>query len=284
MKRFKYYTNELPTIYLVSTPIGNLKEMNPRGLDILKQVQDIYCEDTRVTAKLLHAFDIKGKNLVSYHLHNEYDKTQEVLDKVKEVKSIAIVSDAGYPVLSDPGQHLVAQAIQENVNIVVVNGANALLPALITSSFKTIPFTFIGFLSHNSNDSKKELSAYKDYKHTLVLYESIHRYKKTLNTILEVLGDVPLCISRELTKINEEHIYGNVSELLQADLDLKGELVISIDNTSQSLNNQAITDDDLIQAVEALVAQNISKKNAIKEVSKKYGKEKNYVYDLIHKK
>jgi len=283
MKTFKYYYNDLPTIFVVSTPIGNLTEMNQRAIDTLTMVNDIYCEDTRVTAKLLNAFDIKGKNLVSYHLHNEYDKTQEVLDKVKEVKHIALVSDAGYPLISDPGQHLIQAAIEQDINVVVINGANALLPALINSGFKTIPFTFIGFLDHNQKQAKKELSQYKDYSHTLVLYESVHRYKKTLNTILEVLGDVSVCISRELTKINEEHIYGSASQLLNEDLDLKGELVISIDNTN-TIENTQISDETLIEQVNLLVAQNTSKKNAIKEIAKKYGKEKNYVYDLVHKK
>lgn len=285
MKRFKYYSNELPTIYLVSTPIGNLGEMNQRAIDTLKSVDYIYCEDTRVSSKLLAAFNIKDKKLESFYLHNEYDKSLEVINKVKEVKQVALISDAGYPLISDPGQYLVQLAIEHDVNIVVVNGANALLPALINSGFKTIPFTFIGFLSHKSSEATKELMQYQNYQHTLVMYESIHRYKKTLNIILEVLGDVNICISKELTKINEEHIYGLVSQLLTADLDLKGELVISIDNSSAKVSEQQVIDDQFIlDAVNALIEQNVSKKNAIKDIAKKYGLEKNYVYGLVHKK
>ncbi|WP_423363680.1 16S rRNA (cytidine(1402)-2'-O)-methyltransferase [Mycoplasma sp. P36-A1] len=283
MKKFKYNDNEFPTIYVVATPIGNLSEISQRALDMLNKVETIYCEDTRVSSKLLSHFNIKDKKLESFYLHNEYDKSIQVIETVKKLQEVVLISDAGYPVISDPGQHLVSLAIENDVNVVVINGPNALLPALINSGFKTIPFTFIGFLPHKSNDATNMLEQYVDYRHTLIMYESVHRYKKTLNIIQQVLGNVNVCISRELTKINEEHIYGTVSELLYADLELRGELVISIDNNTE-IEEAEIDDTFIINEVNILIEQNVSRKNAIKDIAKKYGLEKNYVYDLVHRK
>lgn len=282
MKKVSYTKNKQPTLYLVATPIGNLSEVNDRMIETLNKVSLILCEDTRVSAKLLKKLDIHQK-LKSYHLHNEYELLDEVIQEIIELKEVALISDAGYPLLSDPGQMLVERAIASDINIVVINGANAVIPALLNSGFKTLPFTFVGFLSHKNKQALEELNQYQGYHHTIIMYEAIHRLQRTLKLIMDVFGNVNISISREITKANEEVIYGNVNELLLSDLTLKGELVIVIDNSAQK-EKTVVDDNFIISAVNELIATNTSKKNAIKEVSKRYGLEKNYVYDLIHKK
>lgn len=283
MKQVSYTKNNQPTLYLVATPIGNMGEVNQRMIDTLNQVALILCEDTRVSGKLLKSLGIQ-KTLKSYHLHNEYALANEIIEQIKELKAVALISDAGYPLLSDPGQTLVEKAIENDINIVVVNGGNALIPALLNSGFKTLPFTFVGFLAHKSRQAKAELTQYQKYHHTIILYEAVHRLARTLRLILEVFGDVNISISREITKVNEEVIYGSVKEILLQDLTLKGELVIVIDNDNASQAKKVIDDELIISEVESLVLANTSKKDAIKEVSKRYGLEKNYVYTLFHKK
>lgn len=283
MNRVKYLENKQPTIYLLATPIGNLKEINPRFIETLNEVESVLCEDTRVSQKLLNHLGIK-KTLIAFHEHNEYDQLNMVLELVEKEKKIALISDAGYPLLSDPGQLLVKKALENDINVVVVNGSNALLPALLSSGFSSIPFTFIGFLPHKSSEALKVLEKYQSYYHTIVMYEAIHRLNKTLVLIHEVFGDIEVSISRELTKLNEEHIYGRVSELINAELELKGELVICLNNVENAKKTEIISDDDIIEMVLELVAENVSRKDAIKQVSKKHGLEKNYVYDLVHNK
>ncbi|MDR3214991.1 MAG: 16S rRNA (cytidine(1402)-2'-O)-methyltransferase [Bacilli bacterium] len=283
MKRVKYLENNRPIIYIIATPIGNLTEINQRMIETLNKVSIILCEDTRVTTKIINHLQLKNKHLISYHRHNEYHKLKETIELVKEHHEVALVSDAGYPLLSDPGLFLVHEAIINDINIVVINGSNALIPALINSGMPSIPFTFIGFIPEKKNEAIKYLKTFDNYHHTLIMYESIYNLNKTLNHILEVFGNVDVSISREITKLNEEHIYGNVNELLNADLQLKGELVICINNT-QTINQEDIINDELILAmVNELIDNNSSRKDAIKIVSKKLGIEKNYVYDLVHR-
>jgi len=282
MKRIKVNDNDNATIYVIATPIGNLNEINDRLIAALNEVEYILCEDTRVSSKLLNHLDIKNKKLESYHLHNEFEKIDKVLEKISEYRKIALMSDAGYPLLSDPGYELVKNAIEKDINIVVVNGSNALLPALVNSGFKTLPFTFIGFVPNKKSEAIEYLNNFKDCNHTIVLYESIHHLNKTLKNILDVFGDVEISISRELTKLNEEHIYGMTKELLEADLSLKGELVICLNN-NVNRESASIDDDFIMEKVNELLNDKISKKDAIKKVSKQYGVEKNYVYNLVHK-
>ncbi|MDF9867338.1 16S rRNA (cytidine1402-2'-O)-methyltransferase [Bacilli bacterium PM5-3] len=284
MKRNKINENNEVTIFIVATPIGNLNEINQRTIEVLNEVDYILCEDTRVSSKLLNHLKIKNKKLESYHLHNEYDKLDSVIKNIKEYKKVALISDAGYPLISDPGYILVQNALNENINIVVINGSNALLPALICSGFKTQPFTFIGFVPNKKSEAIKYLEQFINCKHTLILYESIHHLSKTLKLICDVFGNVPLSISREITKLNEEHIYGSANDLLNADLQLKGELVICLDNSNIDIEVIDIDDDFIEIKVNEMINENVSKKNAIKQVSKKYGLEKNHVYNVVHKR
>lgn len=282
MKRIKVNENNQPTIYLVATPIGNLNEISKRAVDTLNEVNYIFCEDTRVSSKLLHHLGIKDKRLSSYHLHNEKEKLDYLIETVLKEGKIALISDAGYPLLSDPGEMLIKKAKELDINVITINGSNALIPALLSSGFSTKPFLFLGFLASKSKDAMEELSEYKNFKQTIILYESIHRLNKTLRVIIDTLGNVDVAIIREITKLNEEHIFGQASQLLEANLDLKGELVIIIDNTQVS--EQVILDDDaILEIVNNEINNGLSKKDAIKKISKKTGLEKNYVYNLVHK-
>lgn len=283
MKRIKYMDNDNPIIYVVATPIGNLNEVSRRTIEVLNEVEYIYCEDTRVSSKLLNHLQLKNKKLESYHLHNEFDKVNKLIECVIENKKIALISDAGYPIISDPGQTLVKEALLQDINIVVINGPSAFIPALINSGFNAMPFTFIGFIPSKSSEAILELEKYKDYKHTLVFYESCHRINKTLKHILDVFGNAPISISREITKLNEEHIQGNVNDVLLAQLELKGEIVICVDNSHEN-DITRVDDDFVLTKINDLLEQNVSKKDAIKKVSKQYGLEKNHVYSLVHKK
>ncbi len=282
MQRIKVNENNNPTIYLVATPIGNLSEMSKRAIDVLNEVEYIFCEDTRVSSKLLNHFKIKDKKLSSYHLHNEKDKLDYLIETVLKEKKIALISDAGYPLLSDPGEILVEKARELNINVISVNGSNALLPALLSSGFATKPFLFLGFLSNKQKDAVEELSNYASFKNTIVLYESIHRLNKTLRSIIDALGNVDVAIIREITKLNEEHIFGKANELLEANLELKGELVIVINN-NQELEEVGINEEEIVLLVNQYINQGLSKKDAIRKVSKQQGLEKNYVYNLVHK-
>ncbi|MDR1781948.1 MAG: 16S rRNA (cytidine(1402)-2'-O)-methyltransferase [Bacilli bacterium] len=283
MKRISYTKNNNPNLYVLATPIGNLDEINTRFIECLNKTNTILCEDTRVSLKLINYLNIKDKKIISYHQHNEYDKLNETIELIKKEHNVALLSDAGYPLLSDPGFYLVKECIVNDINIIVVNGSNALIPALINSGMPLIPFTFIGFLPKKTNDALKTLLQYQNYHHTLVLYESIHNINKTLVIINKVFGNVNLSISRELTKLNEEHIYARVNELILEDLSFKGELVVCIDNSI--INEEIVINDEIIlKEVNDLLIANISKKDAIKQVSKRLGIEKNYVYDLVHHK
>lgn len=282
MKRLKVNENDNPTIYLIATPIGNLQEISQRAIAVLNEVEYIYCEDTRVSAKLLNLLNIKNKKLSSYHLHNEREKLDAVVEKVINEKKIALISDAGYPLLSDPGESLIKKAKELNINVVCINGSNALLPALLYSGFPTQPFLFLGFLPNKQKDSLDILNSYRTFKGTIVLYESIHHLNKTLRNILDTLGDVEIAIIREITKLNEEHIFGNTKELLDANLELKGELVIVINNRYEK-EIEEIDEKNIIEFVNKLCDEGLSKKDAIKKVSKNLGLEKNYVYNVVHK-
>ena len=283
MKSVSYTKNNHPNLYIMATPIGNLAEINQRLVECLEKVTTILCEDTRVSLKLLNYLNVKGKKMIAYHKHNEYDKLAAMIALIKKEHEVALLSDAGYPLLSDPGYLLVKECLEQDINIIVVNGSNALLPALINSGLPTIPFTFIGFLPKKSTEALQVLATYREYRHTLVLYESIHNLNKTLLHIKKTFGEVNVSLAREITKINEEHIYAGISELITADLSLKGELVICIDNRSSDDFNP-LDKTMILKEVNDLLAHKVSKKDAIKKVSKKFGLEKNYVYDLVHKK
>ena len=197
-----------PILYLVATPIGNLEDMTYRAIHILKSVDKIYAEDTRNSRILLSHYDIKT-HLESYHEFNQDIKTDVIVEELKSGKNIAIITDAGLPVISDPGYKIVKEAIKEGIAVSTIPGASAGISALIASGLAPKPYTFIGFLDSKSNTRKNELNEYKYLKSTLIFYEAPHRINETLKDVLEVLGDRDVCIARELTKKYEEYIAYN---------------------------------------------------------------------------
>ena len=212
MNRQKSFENERPTLYLVATPIGNLDEMTYRSINTLKNVKYIAAEDTRNTVKLLNHFEISTK-LISHHEHNIKQSIPKLIQLLEEGNDIALVSDAGYPAISDPGYELVKEAIEHEINVVPISGCNACLDALVVSGIAPQPFMFYGFLSHTNKNKTKELEKLKNITYTIVFYEAPHRIKATLECMMKVLGDRRIALCREITKKHEEILRGTISEV-----------------------------------------------------------------------
>lgn len=221
-------------LYIVATPIGNLRDITRRAVDTLKAADLIACEDTRQTAKLLAHYAIH-KPLVSVHEHNERERTPQLLDALKQGRSIALVSDGGTPLINDPGWWLVRQAIDHEIQVTWIPGAVAFVGGLVLSGLPTDRFIFEGFLPVKPGARRKRLETWKTEERTVVFYESPHRVSKTLRDIHEVLGDVPIACARELTKMFEEVRRGAVSELIGhfEQHPPRGEVVVMIGRPSQ---------------------------------------------------
>lgn len=219
-------------IYLVATPIGNLEDITLRAIRILKEVDIVVAEDTRQTLKLLNHLEI-SKTMISYHRHSTEGKLEEIIEKVKVGNNIALVSDAGTPVISDPGEDIVKRAIAENIEIIPIPGPCALIAALIASGIDAKEFTFLGFLPLNKKSRKDKLNEIKNTKKTTILYEAPHKLKDTLNDLKEITENRKIVIAREITKIHEEYISGNAEELLEKMQEPKGEFVIVIDKNEE---------------------------------------------------
>lgn len=280
MLRQKSFDDTSATLFLVATPIGNLEEMSVRAINTLKEVDCIAAEDTRNTVKLLNHFEIKTK-LMSHHEHNWKQSIPKILELLKNGKNIALVSDAGYPAISDPGYELVQAAIQEGYGVVPISGPNACLNALVVSGIAPQPFTFYGFLDHQDKTKKKELQALKNHQETLVFYESPYRVEKTLSIMLEIFGDRSMALCRELTKRHEEIIRGTISEIIPLCETLKGEMVLVVEGAKEI--EEQDEDVDIIAEIEKRLSQGASSKDAIKDVAKTFQLKKNEVYDLYLK-
>ena len=280
MNRQKSFENQAPSLYLVATPIGNLEEITFRAINILNEVDYIGAEDTRNTIKLLNHYDIKTK-LISHHEHNLSQSIPKLINLLLEGNDIALVSDAGYPAISDPGYELVKAAIENNINVIPVSGANACLDALVVSGIAPQPFLFYGFLDHQDKKKRKELEKLKNYRETIVFYESPHRISKTLKLMQDILGDRHIALCREITKKHEEIIRGKISEIIAITAELKGEMVIVVsgNNDNDEVN---LSPEILITEVDNYVNKGMSVKDAIKEVSKLRKVNKNELYALYH--
>ena len=281
MNRQKSFSdNDIATLYVVATPIGNLNEMTPRAIEILKSVDVIAAEDTRNTIKLLSHFEIKTK-CIAHHLFNETNSADGIVEMLKNGKNIAIVSDAGYPLISDPGQHLVEKVVENGFNVVPISGANAMLNALVASGLCSMKFYFNGFLSSKDSQAKKELNAIKDLGCTTIFYESPHRIKRTLEIMLEILGDRKICLAREITKKFEEFIRGDISEILADIENIKGEMVIVVEKSQEEI---VVDYEVIIDEVKTLVNNNTKPSKAIKDVATKFNISKNDLYKMYHEK
>ncbi len=279
MKRIKSFDNSHRLLYLIATPIGNLREFSSRALDVIREIDIIAAEDTRNTGDLLHKFDIK-KPLVSLREHNEVEASLNLIKQIKEGKKVAYMSDAGYPGISDPGYILTKLCLDSDIAVSTISGSSAFINALVRSGLDTSHFYFHGFLSAKENEAKEELESIKNKKETLIFYESPHRIAKTLKLLLEVLGDRKVSLQRELTKLNEENIIGTLSELVTLDEStFKGEMVIVVEGKAQI--EASYNDEEIIKLVSSLISKGLSKKDAIDFVSEITKVRKNHIKDII---
>ena len=278
MTRSKTFNNNAPILYLIATPIGNLKEMSPRALETIEEMDIVAAEDTRNAFSLLANYGIK-KELFSLREHNEIEASKKLLEKIKDGKKVAYMSDAGYPCISDPGYLLVQEMIKNGVNVSTISGSSAFINALVASGLETNHFYFYGFLPAKESEAKTELEQLKGIKETIIFYEAPHRIMKTLNLINEYFGNRNVCLARELTKINEEFIRGTLDELVTLDeATIKGEIVLIVEGNK---NEKAIDDNKIIARVNYFVDLGLSQKDAINIVSEEFGINKNYIKKLM---
>ncbi|CAH0347564.1 16S rRNA (cytidine(1402)-2'-O)-methyltransferase [Bacillus sp. CECT 9360] len=278
---------EKPALYLVPTPIGNLEDMSFRAIRILKEADVIAAEDTRNTKKLCNYFEIETQ-VISYHEHNKQSSGKLIVDRLLSGQTVALVSDAGMPTISDPGFELVKEALAEKIAVIPLPGANAALTALISSGLSPQPFYFYGFLSRNTKEKKRELETLKRINSTWILYESPHRLKETLKAMLEIVGDRQIVLCRELTKKFEEFIRGTITEVISwaSETEIRGEFCLIIEGSEirEEIQEENWWDDmELATHVDHyIVEQDLSSKEAIKQVAKDRGIQKREVYQAFH--
>ena len=269
-------------LYLVATPIGNLEDITLRALKVLEKVDVIAAEDTRHTLKLLNFYAIT-KPLISYHRHNEEVKSDVLIDKLKNGENIALVTDAGTPGISDPGEEIVKKAIENNIEIIPIPGACALINALICSGFNTKEFIFYGFLPINKKLRTKKLNEISKQNKTIILYEAPHKLLKTLNDILENIGDINCILAKEITKIHEEYIRGKISELISRKEEIKGEYVILLDLNNNEQEDCSKKEMPLEEQYEYYEKKGLEKKEIIKQIAKDRNTNKNEIYQKFLK-
>lgn len=267
-----------PVLYLVPTPIGNMEDMTFRAINILKEVEVIFSEDTRVTKSLLNYFNI-NKKLIALHDHNEDNVKDIVLTYLGDGKSVAIVTDRGTPIISDPGYKTVKYVSEQGFRVVGLPGACAFVPALIMSGIAPQPFTFYGFLDSKVEKKRKELEKLKFVENSIIFYEAPHRILKTMELFLEVFGDRQVSLSREISKKFESVYRGNISSLIPTLEDIKGEFVIVVDGFKNVMQDEDL---NVIEQVDFYINNGMSTMDAIKTVAKEKGMKKNDVYAEYH--
>ena len=271
------------TLYIVGTPIGNLDDMTVRAMNTLRKVDVILAEDTRQTLKLLNHFEI-SKHMISYHRHNEDEKIKKVVEFLDSGKDLALVSDAGMPIISDPGQNLVKYLVKNKYNIEVIPGVTAVITAIVKSGLDSTRFTFEGFLSINKKQRKERLKSLQKETRTMVFYEAPHKLLVTLKDMYEYFGNRKICIARELTKLHEEFRYTTLYEAI-SDIELsgiKGEIVLVISGANEEIiktqEKNNIENINSVELVKKYISNGETKKDAIKKVAKLKGVNKDTVY------
>ena len=280
---------EKATLYLVGTPIGNLSDISERAKKVLSEVDFIAAEDTRNTYKLLSCYNIK-KELVSYHEHNKHEGGERIIDRLLAGDCCALVTDAGMPAISDPGEDIVKKCVEMGITVSVIPGACAAISALALSGISTSKFVFEGFLSANKGDRRKRLSEISNERRTLIFYEAPHKLKNTLADLEQTFGHtrrISLC--RELTKLNEEIIRTTIGGAIELynEKEPRGEYVLILEGADEAgikLDNKS-QEEDLtpFQRVERYVFEGMSKMDAIKKTAKDLGVPKSKIYDLVSK-
>lgn len=269
------------TLYIIPTPIGNLEDITLRALNILKDSDIIFCEDTRITKQLLTHFDINTK-LISNHKYNEYTIKEKILFYLEKGSKVSLVSDRGTPGISDPGFVAIKYIIDNGYNIVCLPGANAFVPALIMSGINPQPFLFYGFLNSKDSKQKEELKKLEDYEYTLIFYEAPHRIKKTLKNISDILGNRVISLVREISKVHEEIIRDNIDNIIPIADTLKGEFVIVVEGKEKQ--EKDYSNIDIVAQVNNEIMNGLTEKEAIKKVAKERKVLKNEVYMEYHRR
>ena len=265
-------------LYIVATPIGNLEDITLRALRVLKEVDLIAAEDTRQTLKLLNHYEI-NKPLISYHRHNEETKSEILIEKLRNGENIALVSDAGTPGICDPGEEVIKKAIEDNIEVIPIPGACAMINALIVSGISTKEFEFLGFLPLNKKLRRQKLKEIENSSKTIIIYEAPHKMKTTLGDLKEIIKDRKIVLARELTKIHEEFIRKSIDELLSEIDTIKGEMILIIEgnkiDTEESKNFDEISLEDHYKLYEE---KGLNKKEIIKQIAKDRNVNKNEIY------
>lgn len=270
------------TLYIVSTPIGNLSDISSRAIKILKDADIIACEDSRHTKKLLNHYSVDTR-LTSYHEHNELTKSQKLVEELKEGKNIALVSDAGTPCVSDPGYRIINQAIKNSIKVVPIPGPSSVFAALAASGLPNDKFLFLGFLPKTKKQIEKLTEQHVNEPYTLIFFESPKRIKKSLIYILDKLGNREAVLCRELTKLHEEIVYGKLDELSETFAErenIKGEITLVIKgyqlDTEDSLNNDSEAISNRLKTLKKL---GLSLKDSVKVVCEDYNMPKKVIYE-----
>ena len=266
-------------LYIVATPIGNLEDITLRAINVLKNVDCIAVEDTRHTLKLLNHLEI-SKPLISYHRHNEETRSDLLIEKLQSGEDIALVSDAGTPGICDPGEEVIQKCIENNIKIIPIPGACAMINALICSGLDTKEFIFLGFLPLNKNLRKDKLKKIEFAKETVIIYEAPHKLKQTLKDLENILENRKITVAREITKIHEEFVRGTASELLDIFQDVKGEFVLIIEKSNKELveDMQNLNDLTLEEHYKYYEKKGLDKKEIIKKIAKDRNVNKNEIY------
>ena len=267
-------------LYIIATPIGNLEDITLRALKILKEVDIIAAEDTRQTLKLLNHYAI-SKHLISYHRHNEETKSDYLIEKLKEGQSIGLVSDAGTPGISDPGEEIIKKAIENEIEVIPIPGACAMINALIASGIDTKEFTFLGFLPLNKKSRKEKLEEIRDSTKTIILYEAPHNMKNTLKDLKNYVENRKLVLARELTKIHEEFIRKPIDELINEAENLKGEMILIIEAGEGQEEYSISANLSIEEQYEVYKAQGLTKNEIIKKIDKDRNTNKNEIYQMF---
>lgn len=265
-------------LYLIPTPIGNLEDITVRALNLLKSVDLILCEDTRVTGNLLKKYEIKNK-LMSCHEHNEDKIKQKIIEYLKNGKNIGLVTDQGSPIISDPGYVIAKAVIEEGLTVVGLPGATAFVPALISSGLPPNKFLFYGFLNAKKNKQKEELNSLKDFSYTMIFYEAPHRIVDTLTNMKEIFGNRRVCLTREISKLYEEIYRGTIEEVLSEIENIKGELVLLVEGNTEKVDYSHMT---ILEHISLYLEDGMSEKEAIKLVAKERKVAKSIVYNEYH--
>ena len=274
----KSYSNDKATLYIIPTPVGNMEDITLRALNTLKEVDVIFCEDTRVTKQLLNYFNI-DKKLVSCHKFTENIKLDSVIDYLSDNKKVGLVSDRGTPIISDPGYEIAKGVIDAGYNVVSLPGATAFVPALTMSGLIPQPFLFYGFLNSKSSKRKEELTELKELESTIIFYEAPHRLIETLEDMHKILGNRKISISREISKKFEEVYRGNIIDVIKEVGIPKGEFVVVVDGNHEKVDYNEL---NIEEHVNIYIREGYSIMDAIKKVAKDRNVPKNEIYSKYH--